>query len=426
MTRTRTSATLSMFNLLEGLDMGRKRGQRKGHLRPVGPSWIGEWREDIRLLDGAIERQKMSRVIAPRTGPHAKTKREAQRIFENEVLAKLDSVAIKLVTMATIAEFIVGRYEPDILAAKRKRSTREFIVHMLKNHVIPEFGNTRMRDITPDQIKRWLLRKERQGLSVATVRHCRNMLSAVLRYAKELDYFPGELPTAYVRTPEMRRVRKPSSLTWEEVRAIAEAMPRYRLLVYFLAISGVRIGEALGLRWRYVNITDRLIAVNGVALEPGTVWIAEAWVRSERVTVKQDRPRKLPLPLSLVNELRNLKASTPYGMPDDPVFVSKNGTPLDGHNIARRHLKPTVKSLGLNPLISWHWFRHTATSFAEQVGMSPVDRRKGLGHTTDSMTMHYSHADVERVRAGLDLVANRLFSGDEGEVVEFPEFKRAT
>ena len=253
-----------------------------------------------------------------------------------------------------------------------------------------------------------------------TVRHCRNTLSAVLRYAKELDYYPlGELPTALVRTPKMERTRTPGSLTWGEVHAIAEAMPRYRLLVYLLAVTGLRIGEALGLRWRYVNLTDRLIAVDGVVLEPGTVWIAEAWVRGERVAVKQDRPRKLPLPRSLVDELRARRETTEYGAGDDPVFASANGTPLDGHNVASRHLKPTVKRLGLNNAISWHWFRHTATSLADQVGMSPVDRRKGLGHTTQDMTMQYSHADLQRVRQGLSRVADRLMSGGDGEVVEF-------
>ena len=92
--------------------------------------------------------------------------------------------------------------------------------------------------------------------------------------------------------------------------------------------------------------------------------------------------------------------------------------------IPSRHLKPTVKRLGLNPAISWHWFRHTATSLADQVGMSPVDRCKGLGHTTDAMTMQYAHADVERVRQGLSRVAARLMGGGDGEVVQFPKARK--
>ena len=56
--------------------------------------------------------------------------------------------------------------------------------------------------------------------------------------------------------------------------------------------------------------------------------------------------------------------------------------------------------------------------------MSPVDRCKGLGHTTDAMTMQYAHADVERVRQGLSRVAARLMGGGDGEVVQFPKARK--
>ena len=145
MTNPRVFAKLSMFRLLEGLDMGGQRGQRTGYLRQVGPSWIGSWREDVRRADGSIKRKQFSRVVAPAAGAGKKSKRQAQRIFAEEVLRKLDNFSIHPVTLATLAEFVIARFEPDVLLnPNRRKSGRMFSASMLRNHVIPEFGNTRL------------------------------------------------------------------------------------------------------------------------------------------------------------------------------------------------------------------------------------------------------------------------------------------
>ncbi len=53
------------------------------------------------------------------------------------------------------------------------------------------------------------------------------------------------------------------------------------------------------------------------------------------------------------------------------VFASRNGTPLDSHNLLGRVLKPACKRAGL-PLISWHSFRHYA-DFLTMPGRTPID-----------------------------------------------------
>ncbi len=67
----------------------RMRGQWRGSLRKEGPSWIGQWREDVWGVDGMRTRRQVSKKIAPATGPDAVTKQEAQSIFWDTVLSKL-------------------------------------------------------------------------------------------------------------------------------------------------------------------------------------------------------------------------------------------------------------------------------------------------------------------------------------------------
>lgn len=66
-------------------------------------------------------------------------------------------------------------------------------------------------------------------------------------------------------------------------------------------------------------------------------------------------------------------------------------------------------AFGVNlPWVSWHSFRHSNASFADQVGLTVVERQRVLGHASDRMTMHYSHADVDLVREKMERMAARL------------------
>jgi integrase len=85
---------------------------------------------------------------------------------------------------------------------------------------------------------------------------------------------------------------------------------------------------------------------------------------------------------------------------DDPVFRGRTGEPLDAHNIAKRFLKKAGNAIGC-PWIHWHCFRHSAASLSE---MDLAARQKFLGHTTAKMAAHYSHPELEKVRAQLERV----------------------
>lgn len=63
------------------------------------------------------------------------------------------------------------------------------------------------------------------------------------------------------------------------------------------------------------------------------------------------------------------------------MLVSRNGTPVDAHNILNRHLKKIGKSLGMQWL-SWHCFRRTHTTLADELGMDFQDRQAIMGHAS--------------------------------------------
>jgi integrase len=118
----------------------------------------------------------------------------------------------------------------------------------------------------------------------------------------------------------------------------------------------------------------------------------------------------------LAEELLALKQESPFNRPDDVVFSSSKGTPLDGHNVNNRIFRPLAAELGFP--ISWHIFRHSAATFCEHVEMPMSDREKLMGHAAAHMTAHYTHSDVLRRRRYQNEIAARLLPPKGGMPVE--------
>jgi integrase len=109
----------------------------------------------------------------------------------------------------------------------------------------------------------------------------------------------------------------------------------------------------------------------------------------------------------VVTALAGIKRRLNYTGPDDLVFSSSKGTPLNENNLMRRLIKPAAKALGM-PWLSWHVFRHTHATLGEQIGMALSDRQAQIGHGDAGMTMHYTHSDLNRRRAAIESMSDQL------------------
>ncbi|HEY4365372.1 MAG TPA: site-specific integrase [Bryobacteraceae bacterium] len=410
------SAVLSIF---ERSNMARRRGQYKGHVFERSGWWMLRYRVDTPDLDpktGKPVRNRITVTLARSAGTDAIVKTEARRIAREEYLSRVDVMSTRPSSMRTLREFLSQRFEPDYIATL-KPTGQAFYRSILGNHVLPALGAIRLRDLSVAHVQNLLnaklhaqrdpdTGKTKPGLSIQTSVHIRNCLSAVLRHAKAMQWYAGELPTAAVRLPEMRR--KPRrALTWEQVCLLAKALPpETSALVVFLTLTGMRIGEAMGLRWRCVNLTEDFRLANGELLPPLSIAVRENFVRGRFQTLKTEKSqRNIPIPAWFVPHLWKLLAKSKYSSPDDPVFPARNGRPLDQHNIANRILRPVSLHV-LNFEVSWHVFRHTNATLADQAQFSVSERQRVLGHSSAETTLHYTHSDLSKLRDRLESMVN--------------------
>jgi integrase len=409
--------------------MGRRRLQRKGDLYEQGGYWKLRWMEDVLLPDGGVKRGWSKPVwIGPSSGAAKLTKTQASRIGWENFLSKLDQNTRTPQSIITFTDFIEKRFKPDHVEQLKKTGKTHY-ASMLK-HILPVLGGERLRDIHTVDVQRLV-----SGLKASSRRkvgkeivvkfrpasqqmktHVKNVVSAVFNHAMALEWYSGNNPAAGVKVGEM--VRKPAhALSFEQSRQLLEALPDpYRDMVYIAIVTSMNVAEICGLTWKFVNLTDQWVVVDGEGIPPLTLIVRQQWSLGEYTTVKAPKRRRpIALTPGVASMLARLKTRQHYIGPTSPVFVSRNGTPIDQHNVLNRHLKPIGAKLAM-PWLSWHVFRRSTATMADILGMSTGDRKGLLGHATTAMATHYVQSDHERQRAVLEQIERRLMGNAAGGV----------
>jgi integrase len=164
--------------------------------------------------------------------------------------------------------------------------------------------------------------------------------------------------------------------------------------LYVLSLTvGLRMGEALGLRWSDIDFDAKTLRVSRQlqrVRDGGGLVFAEP---------KNASRRTVDLPQRAVEALRShrkrqmeerLRAGSEW-QDEGLLFASNKDTPLDAQNIVNRHFKPLLKRTGL-PGIRWHDLRHTYATLLLARGTHPTYVQKSLGHASVQLTLdRYSH-----------------------------------
>jgi integrase len=155
---------------------------------------------------------------------------------------------------------------------------------------------------------------------------------------------------------------------------------RYYYPVFlFLVSTGVRPGEAFGLKW------------GSVADHFNYVVIREAVSRGEsRGRTKTGKTRIVPLSKTVSEMLRDRHAQL-NPKAESLVFPSPKGKALDDHNFNRRPWKTVLESVGV-AYRSPYSVRHSAATLALENGANPTALAKQLGHDPRVLFNNYDHA----------------------------------
>lgn len=271
--------------------------------------------------------------------------------------------------------------------------------------VKPRWGSVSLGDIRPSAVQSWITdlgrdTDNRKGLGASVVQRSHQVLSGILADAVR-DRMIATNPALGTKLPRKTR-RRHVYLSHSQVAALADASGPYRALVLLLAYTGVRWGEATGLRVRDLDLLRKRATVNENAV----------WVGSEIFvgTTKSHKSRSVPLPGFLLPELARQCEGQDR---DELLFPDDDGGYLQRPHTGSGWFDKAVTETKL-PKISPHDLRHTAASMAVSAGANVKAVQRMLGHASAAMTLDV-YSDL--FDDDLDAVADRLDDARSRETV---------
>lgn len=292
-----------------------------------------------------------------------------------------------------------------------RERTRDSYRWLLKNYVLPELAGRRLDQLNPADLQRLYRAMSDRGLSPRTIRYTHAVLRAALGQAVKWGQLARN-PADVVELPRIQR-KEMSALSPAQAAKLLEVAQgnRWYALWLLLITTGLRPGEALGLKWTDIDWEGRRLRVQRVLVRQD----GKGWRFDEP---KTDRSRRtVTMPATLVAAMQRhrsrqseerLKAGPAYA-DLDLVFATKDGNPLDYRVVVRRHFKPLLAAAKL-PNIRPYDLRHTCATLLLAAGEHPKVVSERLGHSSTVMTMDvYSHVLPDMQEAAAEKVENLLF-----------------
>lgn len=328
---------------------------------------------------------------------------EAERA-RTELLGALDRQEYVAPSKITVVRFISERWLPHleglVAARKLKPSTVAHYRRLVNAYVVPRIGRVVLRDLTADQLTRLygtLLsggrRKTANGasqpLSPTTVHAVHVAVHKMLKDAVRFGYLSRNVADVASEDAPRPEKRALGERTWtpDELRAFLASVKGSRLAPMWelFAVTGMRRGEVVGLRWSDVDLDT-----GEVRITHSTVVVDHEII--ETTPKSKTSVRCLSLDSDMVRSLRAHKArqaedrlgwGADYRV-SDLVFVWEDGRLLHP-DLVTRTFQRLARKAGLRP-IPVHGLRHSYATAARLSGMELDELQQQLGHSSISVT----------------------------------------
>lgn len=339
------------------------------------------------------------------------TKREAQRAL-SELLGRRTEDSWFDASAKTVGEYLEDWHR--LVSPRLRPTTSASYFEVIHGWVLPRIGSMSLTAVSPMTLMALYAeltesgrRDGRGGLSASSVTYCHRILKQALGNAVKwglLQRNPADLVSPPRKsTPEM------STWTADEARRFLDAVADDRLyaLWLLLVVTGMRRGEALGLRWKDVDLVAGRIAIRQTLLKIGyETHFGEPKTKRSRRSVSIDAFTVAALTAhrerQLAERLPTLEPASDAAL--DLVFTQTDGRPLQPQNVTQA-FGNTLRRLGL-PIIRLHDLRHTSATLALGAGIHPKVVSERLGHSNITITLDtYSHVIPGLHEAAADQLA---------------------
>ncbi len=379
-------------------------GEGSLYQRQSDGRWFGSTLEPDE--EGNLKRRTVSAKTKDAARLKLKRLMEEQERLEAEGLPPMD-------TTVTVSQ-LLDRWHKVIVATRRETTASNYR-YMIDGHIVPfvlpggrTLGSKKVAKLPFSDVDALLDAKREAGLSASTRRLIRSVLVQAINQAMKWRIVTRN--EAAMSTPVTVTRSEGRSLSPAQAKRLMETLkicPMGTLFTVMLT-TGMRRGEALGLRWEDVDLKKGVISVRQQLQRiNGELKATEVKTERSRRSINLAKPTVVALKEHKVTQKRE-RLESPAWTETGYVFTTTLGTPLDPRNVAKQFESNCLKA----KIGKWHphELRHSAATLMLATGIPLQVVSAVLGHASIRITGDvYGHVlDPQRQNAA-DALAGVLY-----------------
>ena len=369
---------------------------------------------------------------------YGKTQAEVAKKL-SEISGRVKSNSYELVENSDL-EKLMFEYLMTFKKSTVSPRTFEGNIRNFKLHIVPHIGKMKVYEIDNYTIQKFVNILLDQGYSVDTIKKCKHLLNQFFEYSIENKWIYTN-PTLKVKVKGKRNVYEeddderykalPPEIRDKFLDALNKDEANFiKPLCITLMFAGLRIGEALALKWKNVDFANKTIKIERAITQ--TLKFDEQGNVKDRTTVIGDTKtacsvRDIPVTDIVLETLKQWKEKQNKRQETNPnvtailtaptsfVFANDNGSyrTYYGTRVIFDRFK---RRNGLNKHhIHFHGLRHTSSNMLFEMNENPKVIQQLLGHKDVKTTITvYNNVNSDYVKESTNRLNDRL---NENEIL---------
>lgn len=361
----------------------------------------------------------------------------------SEISGRVKSNSYELVENSDL-EKLMFEYLMTFKKSTVSPRTFEGNIRNFKLHIVPHIGKMKVYEIDNYTIQKFVNILLDQGYSVNTIKKCKHLLNQFFEYSIENKWIYTN-PTLKVKVKGKRNVYEedgderykalPSEIRDKFLDALNKDEANFiKPLCITLMFAGLRIGEALALKWKNIDFANKTIKIGRAITQ--TLKFDEQGNVKDRTTVIGDTKtacsvREIPIADIVLETLKQWKEKQSKKQETNPnvtailtaptsfVFANDNGSyrTYYGTRVIFDRFK---RRNGLNKYhIHFHELRHTFSNMLFEMNENPKVIQQLLGHRDVKTTITvYNSVNSEYVREATDRLNTKIQEQQKEKEIE--------